>query len=265
MAVFRQPLKHMEIGLIIVGTELLTGKRRDSHFSHSVEALARRSLVLSWCRYIGDDRDAITRELRFVMDSDDIVFCFGGIGATPDDHTRASAARAAGVALVRHPQAAAVIEERFGDSAYPQRIHMADLPEGCTLIPNPVNQIAGFSLGLLHFVPGFPQMAWPMMEWVLDNHYPQLRNQEAPVEILVTLPEVSEGQLIDIMQDFVARFPEVALSCLPHMEGDYRETELGVRGPSGNVNGAVAWLTEALDRGGWSWEKRASSPATGPV
>ena len=156
----------MGIGLIVIGTELLTGKRRDSHFAHTVEALADRGLALSWCRYIGDYPQIIIRELRFVMESDDIVFCCGGIGATPDDHTRASAASAAGVALVRHPQAAAIIEERFADSAYPQRIHMADLLEGCTLIPNPVNRIAGFSLGKLHFVPGFPQMAWPMMEWV---------------------------------------------------------------------------------------------------
>jgi len=253
----------MEIGLIIVGTELLTGKRRDSHFAHAVETLAGRSLVLSWCRYIGDHQQAITRELRFVMGGDEIVFCFGGIGATPDDRTRAGAARAAGVALVRHPQAAAIIEEQFGDSAYPQRIHMADLPEGCTLIPNPVNRIPGFSLGNLHFMPGFPQMAWPMMEWVLDHRYPQLCGRPAPVEILLTLPGVSEGQLIDIMQDFVARFPDMELSCLPHMQGDYRETELGVRGPAGNANDAVAWLTEALDRGGWSWHKRAASPAAG--
>jgi molybdopterin-biosynthesis enzyme MoeA-like protein len=253
----------VDIGLIIVGTELLTGKRRDSHFAHIMETLAGRALALSWCRYIGDDPEILTRELRFVMQGDGIVFCCGGIGATPDDHTRASAARAAGLALVRHPQAAAIIEARFGDSAYPQRIHMADLPEGCELIPNPVNQIAGFSLGKLHFVPGFPQMAWPMIDWVLDNHYPRLREREAPVEILITVPGVSEGQLIDVMQAFVARFPEVALSCLPHMEGDYRETELGVRGLEENVTGAMSWLTEALDEGGWSWEKRAWPHATG--
>ncbi len=253
----------MEIGLVIVGTELLTGKRRDSHFAHMVESLAGRSLVLSWCRYIGDDQTALTRELRFVMDSDAIAFCCGGIGATPDDHTRASAAAAAGVDLVRHPQAAAIIEERFGDAAYPQRIHMAHLPKGCTLIPNPVNQIAGFSMGDLHFVPGFPQMAWPMIDWVLDNHYPQLRDGEPRGEILITLPGVSEGQLIPTMQEFVARFPNVDLSCLPHMQGDYRETELGVRGSAADVAGAVAWLTEALDRGGWRWQKGASPRAAG--
>lgn len=251
----------MAIGLIIIGTELLTGKRRDSHFSHAIEVLNSRALVLGWCHYIGDDSQAITVELRYAMDSGDIVFCFGGIGATPDDHTRASAARAAGVALVRHDEAAAIIEERFADAAYPQRIHMADLPEGCTLIPNPVNRIAGFSLGSVHFVPGFPQMAWPMMEWVLDNHYPELRNREAPQEILLTLPGTSEGQVIDIMQDFVARFAEVEFSCLPHMTGDYRETELGVRGSAAAVERAVDWLSAALERRSIRFERRAATRA----
>jgi molybdopterin-biosynthesis enzyme MoeA-like protein len=253
----------MAIGLIIIGTELLTGKRRDGHFAHAVEALARRALMLDWCRYVGDDAQAITRELRFAMNDDAIVFCFGGIGATPDDHTRASAARAAGVELVRHPQAAAIIEARFGEAAYPQRIQMADLPQGCTLIPNPINQIAGFSLGRLHFVPGFPQMAWPMMEWVLDNHHPELHGREAPVEVLVTLPGTSEGQLIGIMQKLVARFPHVDLSCLPHMSGDYRETELGVRGPAAAVEVAAMWLTTELDRAGLHWERRVASRAEG--
>jgi molybdopterin-biosynthesis enzyme MoeA-like protein len=255
----------VHIGLIIVGTELLTGKRRDSHFAHAIETLAERSQVLAWCRYIGDDPELLTRELRYVMNADGIVFCCGGIGATPDDHTRASAARAAGVELVRHPEAAAIIEARFGESAYPQRIHMADLPRGCRLIPNPVNQIAGFSLDHVHFVPGFPQMAWPMIDWVLDNHYPQLGDETPPVEVLLTLPGVSEGQLIGIMQDFVVRFPAVALSCLPHMEGEYRETELGVRGPASEVSAAVDWLTAALDDGGWRWQERASARAAGPI
>lgn len=253
----------MQIGLIIVGTEILIGKRRDSHFEHAIETLAQRSQALAWCRYLGDDSEALTRELRYAMDSDAVVFCCGGIGATPDDHTRASAARAAGVDLVRHPQAAAVIEARFGDAAYPQRIHMAHLPRGCELIPNPVNQIAGFSLGKLHFVPGFPQMAWPMMDWVLDHHYPQLREQAPAVEVLLTLPGVSEGQLMEVMELFVARFPSVALSCLPHMEGAYRETELGVRGVNAAVTEAINWLTEVLDEGGFSWRKHGASRAAG--
>lgn len=247
----------MAIGLIIIGTEILTGKRPDGHFAHAIDALAARGLELAWARYLRDDPELITRELRAAMAGGEIVFVFGGIGATPDDHTRASAARAAGVPLARHPEAAAIIEERFGESAYPQRIHMADLPEGASLIPNPVNRIAGFSLGRCHFVPGFPQMAWPMMEWVLERLYPGLGRGERPVETLLVLPGASEGELIGVMQELVARFPEVELSCLPHMDGDYRETELGVRGSPAAVDAAVAWLETRLARGGWTWQARS--------
>lgn len=253
----------MGIGLLVVGTELLTGKRSDSHFAHMIETLAKRSLTLGWCHYMGDHPEALARELRSRMDGDDIVFCCGGIGATPDDHTRRCAARAAGVELVRHPEAAAIIEERFGEDAYPQRIHMAHLPAGCTLIPNPVNRIAGFSLGDCHFVPGFPQMAWPMVEWVLDHHYPELGGHEPPREVLVAVPGVSEGQLIAIMEDLVARFPVVDLSCLPHMDGDYRETELGVRGREADVDMAVGWLTRELDKAGYRWHRPAATRGSG--
>lgn len=259
----RRTIGALGIGLVIVGTELLTGKRRDGHFPHMVEMLASRSLQLDWCHYVGDDPNRLVRVLGFAMQGDDIVFCCGGIGATPDDHTRACAARAAGVGLVRHREAAAIIEERFGEDAYPRRIHMADLPEGSTLIPNPVNRIAGFSLGDRHFVPGFPQMAWPMVEWVLDNRYPDLMHRETPREILITLPGVSEGQLIILMEELVARFPDVDLSCLPHMEGEYRETELGVRGAAPAVETAAVWLEEALTAAGLRWERRGTPRAAG--
>lgn len=241
-------------GLVIIGSELLSGKRRDGHFAFAVEALSRRGLELDWCQYLGDDPVRITALLRRTMAGEDVVFCFGGIGATPDDHTRRCAADAAGVALVRHPEAAGIIEARFGEAAYPQRIHMAYLPEACTLIPNPVNQIAGFSLGDHHFVPGFPQMGQPMMEWVLDNRYSHLVTGDAPMERLVILPGTSEGQLIHLMQALVSRYPSVRLSCLPHMEGDYRETEIGLRGAKADVEEALAWFTAELDRETLPWK-----------
>jgi molybdopterin-biosynthesis enzyme MoeA-like protein len=243
--------KRMTFGLMVIGSEILLAKRADGHFAYVVDALTRRGLELHWCTYLGDEPDRITAALKRSMEDGDTVFCFGGIGATPDDHTRACAAEAAGVRLLRHPEAAAIIEARFGENAYPQRIHMAHLPQGCTLIPNPVNQIAGFSLGEHHFVPGFPQMGWPMLEWVLDHRYKHLASREPPVERLLTLPGTSEGQIIHIMQDLVARFPEIRLSCLPHMDGDYRETELGIRGQPLEVEAAAAWLDGMLERGGF--------------
>ncbi len=240
-------------GLLIIGSELLTGKRQDAHLDFAIGALSKRGLELDRVQYLGDDPQRLSATLSHSMRQHDIVFVFGGIGATPDDHTRQCAADAAGLQLLRHPEAAAIIEERFGDSAYPQRIHMAHLPQGSILIPNPVNQIAGFSVEHHHFVPGFPQMAWPMLEWVLDTHYSHLHHQSDISEQIMTLPNVSEGQLIELLQSFVKRYPLLNLSCLPHMQDDYRETELGVRGDAEQVSDAAAWLGEQLDQLGFHW------------
>ena len=154
----------MKIGALIIGDEILSGKRQDRHFAHLQEVLAARGLELSWSLIVGDDAADLERAMRFSMASDDLVFSFGGIGATPDDRTRQTAALVKGVPLVPHPQAVKEIEDKFGEAAYPNRILMGHLPEGCRLIPNPVNRVAGFSVDNHHFMPGFPEMAWPMVE-----------------------------------------------------------------------------------------------------
>src|SRR5690606_1814808 len=128
--------------------------------------------------YLGDDPDLIAATLKrtFALE-DTVVFSFGGIGATPDDHTRQCAARAAGVPLRLHPQAEAEIRARFVDDpkgVTPQRLAMGEFPEGAGIIPNPYNRIPGFSWRGHYFLPGFPEMAWPMMVWVLDTHYARL-------------------------------------------------------------------------------------------
>ena len=74
--------------------------------------------------------------------------------------------------LARHPEAVAEIEARFGAEAYPHRVLMAEFPAGSSIIPNPFNRIASFSIRDHHFFPGFPQMAWPMLDWVLATRYP---------------------------------------------------------------------------------------------
>ena len=155
----------MEIGTYVIGSELVTGRRHDEHMAHTIETLAKRGLELSWCQVVGDSPEVLTRLLTSSMGSGSIVFSFGGIGCTPDDHTRSCAAFAAKVNLVRNPTAQAAIEAQFGKDAYPNRIRMADLPDGCELIPNPVNRCPGFSIHDHHFLPGFPHMGWPMMDW----------------------------------------------------------------------------------------------------
>src|SRR5690606_15185489 len=165
------------IGILIIGDEILSGRRRDAHLAKSIELLSERGLRLSWARFLGDEPEHITAAVREALAGTDVVFSFGGIGATPDDHTRGSAAQAVGEPLVLHPEAAALILQRSRDMCrergvafeadHPemaQRLNMGRFPQSATLVPNPYNQIPGFSLqGRIHFLPGFPVMAWPMM------------------------------------------------------------------------------------------------------
>ncbi len=214
-------------GLIIIGDEILIGQRQDRHFEHFKQLLAGRGLMLSRCWVIPDEDEGLTEHLRFSYSLDLPVFVCGGIGATPDDLTRGCAAGAAGVELERHPRAAALIEEKFGADAHPQRIKMADLPAGSQLIPNPYNGMPGFSLKSHYFLPGFPQMAWPMAEWVLDEFYSHTQPllQESSMQVLQT----PESDLITIMEELSRRFPGLKLFSLPRI-GEQPCVELGVRG-----------------------------------
>jgi len=245
----------MDIGLLIIGSQLLDGTRKDQHTEHAIETLARHGLNLTSSHVVADTPGLITRCLKNSMGNGDVVFVFGGIGCTPDDHTRACAAQAAGVALVRHPQAAREIEAQFGESAYPHRIHMADLPEGCTLIPNPVNRTSGFSLHRHHFLPGFREMAWPMMDWVLENAFAGARRDPASVT-LIRVRRAREHDLLELMDGFVRRFPEVGFSSLPHLAENGSDLELGLRGEKVAVRDGLHWLTSELNVRGFGWEAR---------
>lgn len=243
----------MKFGAIIIGDELLSGKRRDKHLAELIRVLARRDLELGWCRIIGDDPALIVASLRQTMADDNVVFCFGGIGATPDDHTRLCAAQAVGVELAPHPDAVKEIEARYGEAAYPQRVRMAELPTGSVIIPNPYNRIPGFSLRHHHFLPGFPEMAWPMMTWVLDHHYAHLHHVQAVSEHAM-LVWAREGELLPLMQDFVMRYPRCRLSSLPELTPDRPRLELGVRGERHEVGVALEYLRRRLGELGVEWQ-----------
>ncbi|MES1943445.1 molybdopterin binding domain-containing protein [Salinisphaera sp. PC39] len=233
------------IGALLVGDELLTGKRVDKHLPKLIELLAARGLELSWAQYVGDDAARLRAVLARTLADDDIVFSFGGIGATPDDRTRQCAAAAAGLELAIHPEGRAVLEERFGDRLYPHRIRMVEWPVGAEPIPNPVNGVPGFSLRHHHFVPGFPSMAWPMVEWVLDRRYAEMHNPDPPVEYLIEVRDTPESELIDLMEAIMAAHPSVRLACLPNASGR-RVIELGLRGPRAAAVAAYDALVGAL-------------------
>ncbi|TFW34209.1 competence/damage-inducible protein A [Massilia horti] len=252
----------MAIGLIIIGDEILSGKRRDQHFPKVVEMLGERALHLDWAEIVGDDPARITATLRRTFASNDIVFSCGGIGATPDDQTRQCASAALGRPLVMHPEGRAIIEQRIRDTAREagvvadltrpdnlQRLKMAEFPEGASLIPNPYNRIAGFSVEHHHFVPGFPVMAWPMIAWVLDTHYAGLFHAQARAERSLLVYEQAEAALTPLMEAIEQHYAGVRVFSLPCV-GDAHtrpNIELGVKGPPEQVEAAFAMMRSELD------------------
>jgi molybdopterin-biosynthesis enzyme MoeA-like protein len=243
-------------GAFIIGDELLVGKRQDKHLPFLIGALAKRGLRLSWAHYLGDEPARITAALKRSFESSDVVFSFGGIGATPDDHTRQCAAAALGVSLRIHPDAEREIRARFGGEVTPQRLQMGEFPDRSSIIPNPVNRIPGFSVGDHHFVPGFPQMAWPMVESVLDSKYEALFNRDKWAEQSILVYEAGESQLIFAMKDVEAGFQGVKVFSLPSMgqDGSRIHVELGVRGDPGQVGPAMDRLRELVRGAGFPYK-----------
>jgi len=253
----------MAFGLIIVGDEILSGKRSDKHLPKVIELLAERGLQLAWAEIVGDDPERITALLARSFAGPDIVFSCGGIGATPDDHTRQCAARALGVPLALHPEGRLLVEERIRETAREagqdadlqspdnlQRLKMAEFPAGSALIPNPYNRIPGFTVAQHHFVPGFPVMAWPMIAWVLDTHYEHLFHRERRAERALLVFGQAESTLTPLMERLEARYPGIKVFSLPSV-GDAqtrRHIELGVKGDAEQVAPAFADMRAELER-----------------
>jgi molybdopterin-biosynthesis enzyme MoeA-like protein len=248
----------VKFGALIIGDEILSGRRADRHLAKLIELLGARGLKLAWARYAGDEGAALTETLRETFATGDVVFSFGGIGATPDDRTREAAAAALGLELALHPEAEAEIRARFGAETTPARLQLGVYPVGSAIVPNPYNRIPGFAIRRHYFVPGFPVMAWPMVEWVLDTHYAHLHHREDYVEQAVTVWDAYEGQLIGLMQEVTAAFPGATVFSLPTIagEGERRSLELGMKGQAEQVAAAIARIKAELDRRGLAWDDK---------
>ncbi|MDX3907150.1 MAG: molybdopterin-binding protein [Pigmentiphaga sp.] len=250
------------IGLIIIGDEILSGRRQDGHFAKVVELLGARGLRLSWAQFLGDDRDALTEALRRSFASGDIVFSCGGIGATPDDHTRQAAAAALGVPLALHDEARALITERCAETAAQgqgsadmstpdnqRRLQMGEFPQGSEIVPNPYNKIPGFFIRDHTFVPGFPVMAWPMIEWTLDHRYAHLHHAVPHVELSFKVFELAESAIAPVMEAIEQRWPGIKAFSLPSMgAGKRRHIELGVKGDPATAADALTCLRDEAQR-----------------
>ncbi|WP_419764378.1 MAG: competence/damage-inducible protein A [Arcobacter sp.] len=210
---------------VIIGTELLNGRRSDAHFSFLNKELLKRGWTHKASFVIEDDTDLMKNIFRLIKaDENSVMFCFGGIGATPDDYTRQIAAEVFTDGQTQyHEKAKDLIINQFGDEAYPHRIEMSHLPINAKLLKNVVNNVPGFYLeNRFFFTPGFPSMSQSMIIEALDKHYVQNKIKK----FRLTLTAVcGEGELINIMK----KIPEgVDLSSLPKFVNNQRRVVLSL-------------------------------------
>jgi len=210
---------------VIIGTELLNGRRKDAHFSFLNEQLLKRGWTHKASFVIEDDTNLMKNIFRLIKaDKTSVMFCFGGIGATPDDYTRQIAAEVFTDGQTQfHEKAKELIIKQFKDEAYPHRIEMAHLPINAKLLKNVVNNVPGFYLeNRFFFTPGFPTMSQSMIIEALDKHY----KKNDIEKFRLTLTAIcGENDLIDIMKKISN---EVELSSLPKIIDNKRKVVLSL-------------------------------------
>lgn len=232
-----QPEPGLSIGIFILGDEILSGKREDRHFTKVREILSSRGLGLSWVQYLGDDRQRCVSAFEQSFASQDLVFSFGGIGSTPDDNTRQAVAKALHLPLILHPQAEALIRQRSeetGQPCTPERLRMGEFPKGASIIPNAYNRIPGFSIHRHYFLPGFPVMAWPMMESVLDQSYSMFFSESCEIDQSLLVAGIFEATVTPLLERLDKAYPDLRIYSLPSApvpgdSGPRRLLELGVK------------------------------------
>ncbi|MFT0533512.1 competence/damage-inducible protein A [Castellaniella hirudinis] len=249
------------VRLIAIGDEILSGRRQDQHFSKLIDLLQARGMRLHAAEFISDDEDDIVACLQRSFATPDIVFCCGGIGATPDDRTRQAAARALGLGLALHPEAARLISERCAETAAKgqgsadmstpenqQRLQMGVFPVGAEIIPNSYNRIPGFFIQRHSFMPGFPVMAHAMMAWTLDTRYARWHHQEIRIEHSFLVFGLPESRITPALESLEQRWPGIRAFSLPNVgdRGGHPHIELGVKGEPQAAAQALAWLRDQV-------------------
>lgn len=248
--------------LLAIGDELLSGRTQDVHLAFLAKRLGDQGIQMREARVVSDDRDCIIDAVNALRRRYDYVFTTGGIGPTHDDITSEAVAGAFGRRLVRDPEAERRLLARLRpEQVNPMRMRMADVPEGATLIDNPISAAPGFRLENVFVLAGVPGIARAMFEGIVDS----LRGG-ALVDSVTVESDLSEGVIAEDLAALARRHPAVSIGSYPFLLAGSPATRLVARGAEpGSLSDVVEALEAMVAKHGGSPRRLCPPSSKAPV
>lgn len=230
-----------QAAIVVVGNEVLAGDVEDHNGVWLSRELARIGLEVGIMLTLPDDEALIAEHLRRTAERYAPIFVTGGIGTTLDDVTRQAVARAAGVPLVVRADVVAHLEAAIGRALTPVQRRLAELPEGCALIPNRLGRAPGFAIGPYVVFPGVPEMLRDMFPLVADRY------RRPPAQRRTLITSRWESEIAALLEELAARAPGVAIGSYPKSDGSRHWVEIVLKSRDApGLDAAAAWLAERL-------------------
>jgi molybdenum cofactor synthesis domain-containing protein len=240
------------VGIVILGDEVLKGEIREANLAYMIPMLAGWGAETALCAIQPDDIPVVVRHLRRFREEVDLLVLTGGIGPTPDDITRDAVAEVVGVPLVVHPEARAALEARPYKGSNPEyRMLMAQVPQGATLIPNPLSPAPGFFIDRMAIFPGVPRMLQAMFEWLKPLVSGRRKSR---ITLFSMAPESSYA---GIMKEAMTAFPDVGIGSYPMSDGEYRVRVVFRGDRFDRADACAAGFTKLLSETGYEVLRRA--------
>jgi molybdopterin-biosynthesis enzyme MoeA-like protein len=199
--------------ILIIGDEILSGRTQDTNSFYLAKKLSVRSIRTEKIMVLPDNLVLLSQWIYQNHSLSDYLFICGGIGGTSDDVTRKAVANALGLELSRHPKASEILKEFYQGRENPERMSMADLPLGCTLIENTVTKAPGFKIKNIYVFAGIPKILYAMFESIENELQGGLPLSEAELNLAV-----GEGEIAKVMKVINKEYPLVELGSYPTLD-----------------------------------------------
>ncbi|MBA3810561.1 MAG: competence/damage-inducible protein A [Caulobacteraceae bacterium] len=241
---------------LIIGDEILSGRTADTNLAAIARYLAPFGVDVAEARVVGDVKGEIIAALDALRRAYDYVITTGGIGPTHDDITAECVAEAFGAPLIEHPEILAMLTARWGEALNPARRRMARVPEGASLVENPVQGPPGFQIGNVFVLAGVPLI----MRGMLEDVGPRLRTAAVVVSRTVRVEGAGEGAIAAPLEALAKAHPALSLGSYPFFGPDGHGSNLVIRGrDAGEVANTAEALVAALEGIGASAIRRVEA------